>query len=229
MPLLELSPSDQYLVASGDTALLEVWKALPAGLHPPFPPVELPGGLDGLLGRGGFGQTFFFGAEVLGLTLRTPRGRTAQAGGRVVKNVQGYDLVRPFVGSFGALGEALTVTLRLRPGRASIFLQKPLEPKGLEGLGRFGLQPRFLWQHQGTLLAFHFGHPKEVERFRQAFGGEVVDDPVDYTGLFPNGMGVGAGPLRDLRFSWADGGAKPRAPEVFQRIAAALHGLPAGP
>lgn len=124
MPLLELSPSDQYLIASGDTPLLEVWEALPLGLFPPFPPVELPGGLNGLLQRGGFGQTFFFGAEVLGLTLKTPQGRTVQAGGQVVKNVQGYDLVRPFVGSFGALGEAVSVTLRLRPGRASVLFAK---------------------------------------------------------------------------------------------------------
>lgn len=226
MPLLELSPSDQYLIASGDTALLEIWKALPAGLYPPFPPVELPGRLNGLLQRGGFGQTFFFASEVLGLTLRTPQGRTVQAGGRVVKNVQGYDLVRPFVGSFGALGEALSVTLRLRPGRASVFLQKPLEPNHPEALGvlrlAFGVQPRFLWQHQSTLFAFHFGHPKEVERFRQAFGGEVVDNPVDYSGLFPQSMGVGEGPLRDSRFSWADGGAQPPMPEVFQKIAASL-------
>ncbi|WP_276954718.1 DUF5639 domain-containing protein [Allomeiothermus silvanus] len=221
MPLLELSPSDQYLIASGDTPLLEVWEALPLGLFPPFPPVELPGGLNSLLQRGGFGQTFFFGAEVLGLTLKTPQGRTVQAGGRVVKNVQGYDLVRPFVGSFGALGEAISVTLRLRPGRASVFLRRPLEaPSGWPPV--LDVQPRFLWQHQSTLFAFHFGHPKEVERFRQAFGGEVMDSPVDYSRLFPHGMGVGVGPLRDLRFSWADGGAKPPLPPVFQKLASAL-------
>lgn len=225
MPLLELSPSDQYLIASGDTALLEVWEALSPGLFPPFPPVELPGGLNGLLQRGGFGQTFFFGAEVLGLTLKTPRGRTVQAGGRVVKNVQGYDLVRPFVGSFGALGEAVSVTLRLRPGRASVFLRKPLEPNPEASSvwhAAFGVQPRFLWQHENTLFAFHFGHPTEVARFRQAFGGEVVDNPVDYSRLFPGGMGVGAGPLRDSRFSWADGGAKPPLPQVFHKLASAL-------
>lgn len=234
MPLLELSPSDQYLIASGDTPLLEVWEALPLGLFPPFPPVELPGGLNGLLQRGGFGQTFFFGAEVLGLTLKTPQGRTVQAGGRVVKNVQGYDLVRPFVGSFGALGEAVSVTLRLRPGRASVFLRRPLEPTPEAPSGwppgylrertppEVGVQPRFLWQHESTLFAFHFGHPKEVERFRQAFGGEVMASPVDYSRLFPHGMGVGVGPLRDLRFSWADGGAKPPLPPVFQKLASAL-------
>jgi FAD/FMN-containing dehydrogenase len=183
--------------------------------------VELPGGLGGLVQRGGFGQTFFFGAEVLGVTLKTPQGRTVQAGGRVVKNVQGYDLVRPFVGSFGALGEAVSVTLRLRPGRTSVFLQKPLEP-GFAWSSAAAPQPRFLWQHKSTLLAFHFGHPKEVERLRQAFGGEIVDNPVDYSGLFPNGMGVGPGPLRDLRFTWADGGAKPPLPAVFQRLASVL-------
>jgi len=113
---INISPGDQTLTATADTPLLDIYAALPAGLYPPFPPVALPGGVGGLVSRGGFGQNFFFGAEVLGVTFRAPSGRIVKAGGRTVKNVQGYDLTRPFVGSFGLLGEALEVTLRLRPG-----------------------------------------------------------------------------------------------------------------
>lgn len=216
MPVIRVSAADQYLIASGDTPLLEVWEALPKGLFPPFPPVELPGGLDGLLKRGGFAQTFFLGSEVLGLTFRSPRGQTICAGGLTVKNVQGYDLVRPFVGSFGVLGDVLEATLRLRPGRASVFLRQngPLATPPI--------QPRFLWEAMAHTYAFHFGHPLEVERFAETFGGEVVPGPLDYTGHFPQGMGVGPGYLKDLRFSWANGGTPPELPEAFKRLAEAI-------
>lgn len=214
--ILELSTADQLLVVSGEARLLEVWAALPEGLFPPFPPVELPGGVDGLLKRGGFAQTFFFASEILGLRFRTASGRTVVAGGRTVKNVQGYDLVRPFVGSFGALGSVLDATLRLRPGRASVFLRRRGE------IAEPPLRPRFLWQELHWTYAFHFGHPLEVRRFREAFGGEEVGDWPDCTALFPHGMGVGAGNLIDLRFGWADGGQAPAMPEAFRRLAEAL-------
>lgn len=216
MGVLEVSADDQILVASADTPLLEVWAALPAGLYPPFPPVELPGDLGGLVLRGGFGQTFFFGAEVLGARFRARSGRLVVAGGRVVKNVQGFDLVRPLVGSFGALGEVQQVTLRLRPGPAYAHL---VRPGRLEEVA--DLAPRFLWQDGPTLHAVHFGPRREVERLERAFGG-AASAPLDYRPRFPKGMGIGAGELRDRRFTWADGGAVPEVPALFERVAAAL-------
>jgi len=209
VPVLELASDDQYLVATGDTPLLEIWDALPQGLVPPFPPVELPGGLGELVARGGFGQNFFFPSEILGLTYRTPRGRLIRAGGRVIKNVQGYDLVRPFVGSFGLLGTALEVTLRLRPARAQGFFQKrtPL-PKELPGVVRFA------WQENDTTYVYLVGHPKTFAAFADW---APLEPPLDYRPLFPDGMGVGEGPLRDLRFTWASGGKPPPPPEPFVR------------
>ncbi len=216
MPVLQVSTADQYLIATGDTRLAEVWEALPQGLFPPFPPVELPGGVDGWLKRGGFAQTFFVGSEVLGLKFRSPKGHTIQAGGLTVKNVQGYDLVRPFVGSFGALGDVLEATLRLRPGRASTFLRRKGE------LTEPPLKPRFLWQEGADTYAFHLGHPLEVRRFHESFGGEEVTGLLDYTPLFPGGMGIGPGNLIDLRFSWANGGTKPEMPEAFKHLVEAI-------
>ncbi len=215
MPVLELNADDQYLVASGDTPLLEVYAALPTGLYPPFPPVELPGGVGGLVERGGFAQTFFFPADVLGLTFETPSGQRIVAGGRVVKNVQGYDLVRPFVGSFGRLGRALEVTLRLRPARAAALWRYQ---RGGE------VRPRFVWEAGGERLAYHFGHPRELER--AGYDPErAADAGLDYRDHFPHGMGVGPeGPLRDDRFVWADGGERPPMDAAFARLVRALGG-----
>ena len=212
--MLELHEDDQYLVATGDTPLLEVWDALPENLIPPFPPVELPGGLGGLVARGGFGQNFFFPSEVLGLVFRAPSGRVITAGGRVIKNVQGYDLVRPFVGSFGLLGEVLEVTLRLRPARArGLYRRRGRLEDALPSAARF------VWQEGETRYVYAAGHPRELEVFESW---EPVKEPLDYRPLFPNGMGVGEGPVRDLRFAWADGGEVPAPHPLFTRLAEAL-------
>ena len=53
--------------------------------------------------------------HVLGLEVVTGDGRVLNIGGRVVKNVAGYDLVRLFVGSAGTLGLITSAYLRLRP------------------------------------------------------------------------------------------------------------------
>lgn len=51
---------------------------------------------------------------VLGIEAVTGTGNVVRAGGRVVKNVAGFDLVRLFTGSRGTLGMITEVTLRLR-------------------------------------------------------------------------------------------------------------------
>ena len=53
--------------------------------------------------------------NVLGLEVVTGDGRTLRIGGRVVKNVAGYDLVRLFTGSRGSLGIITRVSVRLFP------------------------------------------------------------------------------------------------------------------
>lgn len=50
---------------------------------------------------------------VLGLTLVTGTGMMATAGGRVVKNVAGFDLVRLMTGAWGTLGVLTEISLRL--------------------------------------------------------------------------------------------------------------------
>lgn len=53
--------------------------------------------------------------HTLGLRLITGDGQTVDLGGRVVKNVAGYDLGKLVVGSFGSLGVITRLHLRLRP------------------------------------------------------------------------------------------------------------------
>lgn len=52
--------------------------------------------------------------QILGLDAVTGYGEIVKPGGRVVKNVAGFDLVRLYTGSWGTLGPIASVTLRLR-------------------------------------------------------------------------------------------------------------------
>jgi len=52
---------------------------------------------------------------VLGLKIATPEGKIAKTGGRVVKNVAGYDLGKLLTGSFGTLGVIVEASLKLFP------------------------------------------------------------------------------------------------------------------
>lgn len=52
--------------------------------------------------------------HVLGCTVATADGRLVDAGGRVVKNVAGYDLTKLHVGGFGGFGVLTELHLRLR-------------------------------------------------------------------------------------------------------------------
>jgi glycolate dehydrogenase FAD-binding subunit len=52
---------------------------------------------------------------VIGITVALPDGTIAHAGGKVIKNVAGYDLAKLFTGSFGTLGLITEVAVRLLP------------------------------------------------------------------------------------------------------------------
>ncbi|HEX3978062.1 MAG TPA: FAD-binding oxidoreductase [Solirubrobacteraceae bacterium] len=52
---------------------------------------------------------------VIGATVALSDGTIAQAGGKVIKNVAGYDLAKLFSGAFGTLGLILSVNVRLHP------------------------------------------------------------------------------------------------------------------
>ncbi|MFI5314668.1 MAG: FAD-binding oxidoreductase [Myxococcota bacterium] len=64
--------------------------------------------------------------DLLGLEVALANGEVTRAGGRVVKNVTGFDLVRLYCGSFGSLGVVTRAIVRLRaaPERVAVTRER---------------------------------------------------------------------------------------------------------
>lgn len=98
-------------------------------------------------GMGG-AQSYGFGAprgSVIGMRVCLADGRIIKAGGRVVKNVAGYDLCKLFTGSYGTLCLILELTFKLRPRpaqTATVVTRAPLD--SLLHLARATLNARLL-------------------------------------------------------------------------------------
>jgi len=92
-----------------------------AGAEPPF---ARPGGtVGGTLATGAAGpRRLRYGTPrdlLIGITVVRADGVVASSGGKVVKNVAGYDLGKLFTGSFGTLGLIVEAVFRLHPLPAS--------------------------------------------------------------------------------------------------------------
>ena len=83
------------------------------------PPNDGRATLGGVVATGlGGPQRYGYGAPrnfVIGMQVVLADGRLLKAGGRVVKNVAGYDLCKLFTGSYGTLGLLTELTFKLRP------------------------------------------------------------------------------------------------------------------
>ena len=117
----EYSPADLTISVGAGTPLAEVAETVAfdrqtLGLDPPARPGATTGATIATASAGPLRLSIGSPRDiVLGLELVTGDGRVVRLGGRVVKNVAGYDLVRLVVGSRGTLGFITRAHLRLRP------------------------------------------------------------------------------------------------------------------
>jgi glycolate oxidase FAD binding subunit len=118
--IIEYVPGDLTLTARAGTRLAEIVAATGAqGQWLPLDPWGGDGGtLGGTLSTATAGPHAFSQGlprdVVLGAEFVTGTGQVIRAGGRVVKNVAGFDHTRLIVGSWGTLGVITEVTVRLR-------------------------------------------------------------------------------------------------------------------
>jgi glycolate oxidase FAD binding subunit len=85
-------------------------------LDPLFPNQATIGGIISTADTGSLRQRYGGVRDLLlGFSWVRPDGEVAKAGGRVVKNVAGYDLMKLFTGAYGTLGIIQQVSLRVYP------------------------------------------------------------------------------------------------------------------
>lgn len=145
----EYEPDEGVLRARAGTPLGVLREAIcEAGWELPFDPPGARATLGGTLAAAAVGpQHAGFGRPrdaVLGLDVVLGDGTRTRCGGRVVKNVTGYDLVKLHVGALGTLGviEAAWVRLRPLPERtAELLIPAPALEAAVEAAVAVALRP----------------------------------------------------------------------------------------
>ncbi|HUS11146.1 MAG TPA: FAD-binding protein, partial [Pyrinomonadaceae bacterium] len=119
--ILEHEPADLIAVTEAGVTLDGFNRALAKkGQWLPLdPPNDGRTTIGGVVATGlGGPQQFGYGAprrHVIGMKVVLADGTLIKVGGRVVKNVAGYDLCKLFTGSYGTLGTIVEVNFKLRP------------------------------------------------------------------------------------------------------------------
>jgi glycolate oxidase FAD binding subunit len=118
---------------------------------------------------------------VLGATIMDGRGHILRFGGRVMKNVAGYDVSRLMAGAMGSLGLILEVSLKVlpRPFIETTIRLDAGQAGAIRSLNQWGGQPlpisASMW-HGDSLLVRLAGARSAVHSAQSMMGGAVVDD-----------------------------------------------------
>ena len=188
--ILEHDPGDLTCTVEAGLRLSELRAALAASgqrlsLDPPGDPT-----IGSLLARNVSGPLRHrFGAPrdlVLGATLVLADGTIASSGGKVVKNVAGYDLGKLFCGSHGRLGLIVRASLRLHPlpaASATMVVETSTPADVARALRRSALQlSAFDVLHPGRVAVLFEGSAaavaSQVEVAGALVGGAVEDGSV---------------------------------------------------
>ena len=119
--IVEHEPADLTVTCQAGITLAALQRHL--GGHGQLVPLGSFGGerstIGGALAAGASGPSrHAYGAPrdfTIGLRVVTAEGRVTKAGGRVVKNVAGYDLCKLYIGSLGTLGVIVEASFKLAP------------------------------------------------------------------------------------------------------------------
>ncbi|MEV2275123.1 FAD-binding oxidoreductase [Nocardiopsis sp. NPDC049922] len=117
---IEHTADDLVVTVGAGTPVAELTDVLAAaGQRLSADPVRAGGTVGGMVATGVCGpRRLLFGALrdlVIGMTVVRADGVVTRTGGRVVKNVAGYDLAKLHTGGLGTLGLITSVTFRLHP------------------------------------------------------------------------------------------------------------------
>jgi glycolate oxidase FAD binding subunit len=117
---------------------------------------------------------------LIGIRIALPDGKLASGGGRVVKNVSGYDMMKLHYGALGSLGVIVAASFKVFP--------KPLHDvtvgstggwdAALEGLKTEVLPSALEIDSEGRVIARYTGSPDAIKRVVAQLGWRDVDPKV---------------------------------------------------
>ena len=180
-------PDDLTLVAGAGASVGRVEEMLgEQNQTAVFPEVPGDATLGGVIASGvsSLRRGLLYGTRerILETTSVTGDGRVVRSGGRVVKNVTGYDLHRLAVGAFGALGVIVSVCLKLWPSsphRSTVRIDR-----WMPGVVA---RPLAVLQDNTSTMVFLSGTPEEIAAQTTRLDGESSDGhdwPADPSGTF---------------------------------------------
>ena len=175
--ILEHEPGDLTCIVEAGLRLSVLGDALAVhgqrlSLDPPGDPTLAECLLDDLSGP----LSHRFGTMrdlVIGISVVLPDGLRASSGGKVVKNVAGYDLAKLFCGSRGRLGSVERLALRLHPlppAARTVVLDADWP-----ALHRSQLVPSAVDISSGRMHVLFEGLPRAVDAQLQSLGGEEAE------------------------------------------------------
>ena len=189
--VIEHSPADMVVSVEAGITLEALQEELgKAGQFLPLDPFNSPGHtVGGLLATGWTGPLRMrYGSPrdfLIGIRVALPDGKLASAGGRVVKNVSGYDLMKLHYGALGTLGVIVAASFKVFPrplrdltvemtfenqdeawSAAARALSMPLAPSALELFS------------DSRVLARFTGSPDAVDRITADLGWKEASSSV---------------------------------------------------
>jgi glycolate oxidase FAD binding subunit len=197
--VIEYEPADLTVTVEAGVRFSRLQELLRAegqflALDPPATPDSTIGGIIATNASGPL--RFAYGTArdlVIGTRVANPDGHLTRAGGRVVKNVAGYDLNKLYVGSLGTVGVLVELSFKLAPippaqalivGRfegagsarslLNAVLHSPLSPMAVELLGPPAAETAGLARGLTVVLRVG-GYPQAVERQARDLGALIAE------------------------------------------------------
>jgi glycolate oxidase FAD binding subunit len=241
--VLEHAAGDLVVRVQGGARLADLQAALaPAGQWLALDPPQLRATVGGVVAANASGpRRLRYGTVrdlIIGITVVLADGTVARAGGKVVKNVAGYDLAKLFCGSLGTLGLVAEATFRLHPLPAAaavvtLEVDSPQRVGAAVGpLLRSALEPSAVelawpdWQLPGRLTVVFEGIRPGVEA-QAAACAELLGRVGTAAVAGPGETDAALDTLGVRPFEKADVGVKVTCPPAD--LAAVLEDLRAGP
>ena len=223
--IVEYAPADMIVTVEAGLTLAQLQATLaPHGQRLALdPPVPERATLGGLIATNAFGPLRArFGTLrdlIVGITIVRADGTRARGGGKVVKNVAGFDLPKLMVGALGTLGMIATATFKLHPLPETSRWLRVVVPTA-RGVGEFcaALVARRL--EPSAVLAFRTGRAFEMGVLFEGFAAGVDDQSAALAALAD---------ARTYSIDEAPGDIIPRAHERARRYGSVRLRLSAAP